>query len=133
MHWVLRLYPPDWREQYEEELLAVLEQHNVRTRTVVDLLLGAMDANIRLGVIQKRMVSLAKRTAVVVCALALGWVAYEGYAWAGIPPESQSFGLESDAQQIDHNIAIGHVLPIHRISAIQYKLTANAQRGQSHR
>lgn len=45
MRWLLRLYPRDWRDRYEEEMLEVLEQHKITPATVLDLLLGALDAN----------------------------------------------------------------------------------------
>jgi hypothetical protein len=46
MRWLLSLYPRRWRERYEEEMLAVLEAHKVTPATVVDLLVGALDANL---------------------------------------------------------------------------------------
>lgn len=47
MFWILRLYPRSWRDRYGEELLAVLEQHEITMVTMMDLLLGALDANMR--------------------------------------------------------------------------------------
>lgn len=44
MKWILELYPLAWRRRYREEMLALLEQHHVTWRTVVDLLLGALVA-----------------------------------------------------------------------------------------
>lgn len=41
---LLRLYPRAWRERYEAEMLAVLEEHDVTLATHVDLLRGAVDA-----------------------------------------------------------------------------------------
>ncbi len=46
MRWLLRLYPRAWRERYEGEMLAILEQHRITPATVVDLLIGALDANL---------------------------------------------------------------------------------------
>jgi hypothetical protein len=46
MRWLLRLYPRKWRERYEEEMLAILEEHKVTLVTVFDLLAGALDANL---------------------------------------------------------------------------------------
>jgi hypothetical protein len=40
----LRLYPRDWRERYEEEMLAVLGRRRARGRLGVDLARGALDA-----------------------------------------------------------------------------------------
>jgi hypothetical protein len=44
MKWILELYPLAWRQRYQEEMLALLEQHHVTWRTVVDLLMGAVVA-----------------------------------------------------------------------------------------
>lgn len=41
---MLRLYPRLWRERYEGEMLALLEQHEITFLTLLDLLLGALDA-----------------------------------------------------------------------------------------
>jgi hypothetical protein len=32
--WILRLYPPAWRERYEAEMVALLEQHAITLRAV---------------------------------------------------------------------------------------------------
>jgi len=45
--WMLRLYPPAWRERYEAEMVALLWQHEITLWTVLDLFIGALDA--RLG------------------------------------------------------------------------------------
>jgi DNA-binding PadR family transcriptional regulator len=44
--WILHLYPPAWRERYEGEMVALLEQHTITLWTVVDLLVGALDARL---------------------------------------------------------------------------------------
>lgn len=44
MKWLLRVYPPAWRQRYQEEMLALLEEHQITWRTRVDLLLSALDA-----------------------------------------------------------------------------------------
>jgi len=41
---LLRLYPPRWRDRYELEVRAVLEDHPVRLITLADLIAGAIDA-----------------------------------------------------------------------------------------
>ena len=40
--WILHFYPHRWRERYQEEMLAVLEQHTISLLTLLDLLLGAL-------------------------------------------------------------------------------------------
>ena len=44
--WILRCYPPRWRERYQEEIVALLEQHTITSKTLLDLLLGALDARL---------------------------------------------------------------------------------------
>lgn len=44
--WMLRLYPPAWRERYEAEMVVLLEQHAITFWTVLDLLVGALDARL---------------------------------------------------------------------------------------
>jgi len=44
--WILRLYPPAWRERYAAEMVALLEQHSITFWTVLDLLVGALDARL---------------------------------------------------------------------------------------
>lgn len=46
MRWILRLYPREWRKRYEDEILTVLEEHKITPATVVDLIMGAFDANL---------------------------------------------------------------------------------------
>jgi hypothetical protein len=41
---ILRFYPAWWRARYEEEMQAVLDQHQVTLRTRINLLRGALDA-----------------------------------------------------------------------------------------
>jgi hypothetical protein len=44
--WIICLYPQGWRQRYEEEMVALLEQHTVTLATHFDLLLGALDAHL---------------------------------------------------------------------------------------
>ena len=43
---ILRCYPPRWRERYQEEIVALLEQHTITSKTLLDLLLSALDARL---------------------------------------------------------------------------------------
>jgi hypothetical protein len=45
---LLRLYPRAWRARYEEEMLALLDQHRLSMRSRIDLLRGALDAQLHL-------------------------------------------------------------------------------------
>jgi DNA-binding PadR family transcriptional regulator len=44
--WMLRLYPPAWRERYEAEMAALLRQHEITLWTLLDLLIGALSAHL---------------------------------------------------------------------------------------
>jgi hypothetical protein len=54
--WLLRLYPRRWRGRYEVEVLALLEEHEIRLRTLVDLLIGTLDARLDPTYAQERSV-----------------------------------------------------------------------------
>ena len=45
-HYLLRLYPCAWRELYEDEVLAMLEQHSLSFADGVNLVFGALDAQL---------------------------------------------------------------------------------------
>lgn len=47
MRWLVRLYPPAWRERYEREFLAVLESRGVTPSVALDVVHGAADAWLR--------------------------------------------------------------------------------------
>ena len=44
---LLRFYPREWRERYEEEFVAMLEQRPVSIADLIDIVLGALDAHAR--------------------------------------------------------------------------------------
>jgi hypothetical protein len=44
--WLLRLYPPAWRERYGDEFAALLELAPLSLWTVLDMVLGALDARL---------------------------------------------------------------------------------------
>ena len=44
--WIVKLYPRKWRERYEIEMLALLEDHQITLLTVFDLLFGVVDARL---------------------------------------------------------------------------------------
>lgn len=46
MRWLIRLYPRIWRERYEEEMRALLEEHKMTMATFFDLVFGAIDAHL---------------------------------------------------------------------------------------
>ena len=44
--WLVRLYPRAWRERYEEEFVAMLEQRSTSLADVLDIVFGALDARL---------------------------------------------------------------------------------------
>lgn len=121
MYWVLRLYPRVWRERYQDEILEVLDQHRVSLRTLLDLVFGAIDANLQYGELTRGVVNLVKRLGLAACALALGWVTYGNLALADNTTFGQNVATAIDVQQIQGNIASGNVLPVHRIPSLNYQ------------
>ncbi len=79
---VLRWYPPAWRDRYETEMTAVLEQHQVTLATWVDLLRGMLDARLdpafggRMGSVAAR---LRRSEIVVFCSFVAFVVAGMGF------------------------------------------------------
>ncbi|WP_067929194.1 hypothetical protein [Alicyclobacillus shizuokensis] len=80
MHWLLQLYPRAWRERYEQEMLALLEEHKITPVTVLDLLIGALDAHLNYNGVTEGVTYMVNRlrTGVVMifCAFMLfgvGW------------------------------------------------------------
>ncbi|EPZ44494.1 hypothetical protein [Alicyclobacillus acidoterrestris] len=80
MHWLLRLYPRAWRERYEQEMLVLLEEHKITPATVLDLLIGALDAHLNYNGVTEGVTYMVNRlrTGVVMifCAFMLfgvGW------------------------------------------------------------
>jgi hypothetical protein len=74
--WLVRLYPGAWRERYEEEFVAMLEQGPVSIRELFDVALGVMDAWLRPQVLYEgRLVMVARMRGSVLAVL---------WAWAGV-------------------------------------------------
>ena len=83
--WILRLYPPAWRERYELEMVALLWQHHITLWTVLDLLVGALDARLDPHYRRPRQLLPLRRFQtswrVVVGALAFFWIALLPWLW----------------------------------------------------
>lgn len=46
--WIVQLYPKSWRERYQEEFIAMLEQYEKRRISdILDIILGAIHAHIQ--------------------------------------------------------------------------------------
>jgi hypothetical protein len=84
---LLRLYPAAWRDRYETELLAVLEQANLGPRGRLDLARGALDARLH-G---------ASRLSAAAALLAGGlWtIAGAGVVAQPVPPDWPGYLLET--------------------------------------
>jgi hypothetical protein len=85
--YLLRLYPRTWRERYEDELLAMLEQRPISFLDGVDLFFGALDAHLHphLGTTglslyerMKQMLSLLRRS------LLTSFCTFTGFILAGL-------------------------------------------------
>ena len=77
---LLHLYPHAWRDRYGAEVTAVLAAHRVTYWTVVDVLLGALDAHIHRDLLPRRLTSMAHRIRsseiVIFCAVVLFCLAW---------------------------------------------------------
>lgn len=74
--WLVKLYPRDWRERYEEEMLALLEQHPATALTWIDLMLGALDARLHSPHRAGRMFPMLHRQRKMTLGVFQAWVAY---------------------------------------------------------
>ena len=100
MKWILRLYPRFWRERYEEEMLAFLEQHHSTWRTSADLLRGACEAHLELILRRETMniPSLTPRPVTLAGGTLAGLVLVFGlmlYSILSYPGSIQGVGLNS--------------------------------------
>jgi hypothetical protein len=87
--YLLRLYPHTWRERYEDEMLAMLEQRSLSFTDGVNLLFGALDARLHphLGTtgmsLYERMIQMIKMLRnslmLIFCAYAVFCVAGVGF------------------------------------------------------
>jgi DNA-binding PadR family transcriptional regulator len=97
--WVLRLYPPGWRERYEAEMVALLEQHQITLWTVLDLLLGALDARLDPHYRRARQLLPLRRFQtswkLVVGAMVAFWIALLPWLWMSV------LGIGSDTRCSD--------------------------------
>ena len=84
--WILACYPRCWRERYQEEMMALLEQHTITLKTIFDLLLGALDARLdphyrtKEGFMFQRFHDIRFLAYIYVCALAIFLVAINCWA-----------------------------------------------------
>jgi hypothetical protein len=80
--WLVGLYPGAWRERYEDEFVAMLEQRRASPSDLGDVALGALDAWVR-----PQVASVGRRTLVISkmrsSLLAVFW-AWVGFVVAGV-------------------------------------------------
>jgi hypothetical protein len=67
--WLVRLYPRIWRERYEEEFVALLEQYPPTLMDILDIVLGALDAHLNPRSGNERTVMLNKMRAATIAIL----------------------------------------------------------------
>jgi len=94
--WILCFYPPGWRERYEAEMIALLEQHQITLWTVLDLLMGALDARLDPHYRRARQLLPLRRFQtswrLVVVGLVAFWIALLPWFWMsvlGIPSDTR--------------------------------------------
>lgn len=78
---LLRLYPDYWRSRYGDEFSALLDAYPMRLTTILDVLLGALDAHIHPQDMTGRilqMINRSRRTAIMV------FCAYIAFVLAGL-------------------------------------------------
>lgn len=88
MNWntksLVRLYPPEWRERYADEFLALLEQRPYTFGNWIDVLLGAIDANLRPQISDNFNPALNLITNRLRTSIMVGFCAYIAFIVAGL-------------------------------------------------
>jgi hypothetical protein len=88
--WLTRLYPAGWRERYEDEFVAMLEDARPSWTDYADILLGALDARLFLRDATGRILSMLARLRVANVAVFCSWIAFvlAGLALNGLMDDS---------------------------------------------
>ncbi|MBO0783856.1 MAG: hypothetical protein J2P37_34045 [Ktedonobacteraceae bacterium] len=73
---LLYLYPRTWRQRYEPEMLALLEQHSISLITLLDLLLGALDAQLHSPGKKERFLFMFKNVRATTITFACAFIMY---------------------------------------------------------
>jgi len=74
--WLVRLYPREWRERYEEEFVALLEGCPASFADVFDIALGALDARLSPQVQDRRTFAMVTKLRGTVLAVLWAWVGF---------------------------------------------------------
>lgn len=118
---LVRLYPRAWRERYEEEFVAMLEQRPASVRDYFDVALGALDAWLAPQVVSEGRVGVISRIRSSVLVVLWAWVGlvvagvgfqkmteYDDFAEAA--RESAAVGAAFDAGVVGAVVALAAVL-----------------------
>lgn len=81
--WLLRLYPPAWRERYADEFAALLGERPASPRDSFDIVLGALDARLHTDAVTGRLVPMIKRLRSSEIGIFCASVLF-GVAWLGV-------------------------------------------------
>jgi hypothetical protein len=74
--WLVRLYPAGWRERYEDEFVAMLEDARPSLTDYADILLGALDARLFLRDATGRTLTMLTRYRAANIAVFCSWIAF---------------------------------------------------------
>jgi len=84
--WLVKLYPRAWRERYETEMVALLEEHTITLFTLIDLLFDALDARLDPHYRTQRMLSPDGRirrihftNSTILCIVPLFWLCWQAF------------------------------------------------------
>jgi hypothetical protein len=74
--WLVRLYPAGWRERYEDEFVATLEDARLSLTDYADILLGALDARLFFRDATERTLTMLTRLRAANVAVFCSWIAF---------------------------------------------------------
>ena len=107
MRWLARelagLYPRAWRERYEEEFLALLEQKTVSLSDLLDVALGVLDAWLKPQMTSEGVTIVIARMRTSVLAVLWAWV---GVAVAGVGFQKMT-EYEDFVEAARRNVVVG--------------------------
>ncbi|MCL6631956.1 MAG: hypothetical protein K6T63_04915 [Alicyclobacillus herbarius] len=107
MRWLIRLYPSRWRERYEEEMLAVLEEHTVTTATVLDLLMGALDAHLNYDGFPEGVTYMVNRLRSSIIAIFCAFMLY-GVGWSLLQRINDPVATFHSASELHPELTVLH-------------------------
>ncbi|MBX6353918.1 MAG: hypothetical protein IRZ10_11375 [Thermoflavifilum sp.] len=107
MRWLLRLYPRRWRERYEDEMLALLEQHTVTPATIADLLLGALDAHLHYDAFGEGVIYVINRLRASVIEVFYAFILY-GVGWSMLQRINDPVDTYDGAARVHPELTVLH-------------------------